>query len=343
VSAEAILVHAGLHERGGVSVDVWNLVEGLGERGRELEPVGSLRALRAALREHPRALVHVFGCLPSATIFGSMAAAKVARRPLVWTPVFHPSRRRSWKGYGFLRAMAAFDAVAPRATRLTDAVVAATPAEAEYFAGLGAARVELIPPGVPRIPGEDEAAGLNGRRRFGLGPGPVVLTVARDNSRKGFPFGLAAFDALRARAPEAQLLLVGPEPDHPASQRPGVVCSGWLEQDDVELAFRTADLVFVPSLYEGLPRVVIEAWRFGRAVVATDRVALAPTVEEGGGRVVRYGRPGDAAAVLADVLGRPALARTYGDKGRVIVRERFLLDRVVPETGTLYRELMEAA
>jgi glycosyltransferase involved in cell wall biosynthesis len=343
VTIDAILVHSGLGSSGGVTTDVRNLEQGLSERQLTVALAGNLGSLFSLLRRHRRALVHVFGCLPSPTTFGAIAAAKAWRRPLVWTPVFHPSRRNSWVGYGVLRAMELFDAFAPRAARVTDAVVAATPAEAEFFAALGARRVELIPPGVPPPP-HDASAPDAARERLHLDPTPVVLTVARDNSRKGLPFGLAAFDRVRDLVPDAQLLLVGPQRDHPAARITGVRCPGWLTPEDVELAFRTADVVFVPSLYEGLPRAVIEAWRFARAVVATDRVALAPTIEEGGaGRVVAYGNVDDAAAAIAEILGDPALARRYGNRGRQIVRDGFLLERVVEETQALYRGLLRTA
>ena len=62
----------------------------------------------------------------------------------MWTPVFHPSRPGSWKGYGFLRVMQGFDLVAPRAARFADAVISATEQEAAYFRRLGARRSEWI-------------------------------------------------------------------------------------------------------------------------------------------------------------------------------------------------------
>jgi glycosyltransferase involved in cell wall biosynthesis len=339
MSMDIALVHAGAHARGGVSVDVEALAGGLRKRGNEALVLSSARDLVRALRRRPHAIVHVFGCLPSSTTFAAMATAKGARRPLVWTPVFHPSRRRSWKGYGWLRVMEGFDAVAPRAARFADAVLAATDAEAEFFRSLGSRRVELIPPGVARYAVADDEQVEAFRARMGLNGGPVVLTVARDNSRKALPFGVSAFRSLRQRRANAALLLVGANPGRWRDE-PGVHCPGWLEPSDVELAYRVADVLFVPSLYEGLPRAVIEAWNFGVPVVATDRVALAPTIEDVGGLVVRYGRADRAAEALAAVLQDGELAHHYGENGRRIVQQRFALDRSIVRTEALYQEVM---
>jgi glycosyltransferase involved in cell wall biosynthesis len=236
--------------------------------------------------------------------------------------------------------MQGFDWIAPHAARIADVVIAATRAEADFFRRRGAPRVELIPPGVPSLPeplSDSVAAEL--RLRLGLTSGPVVLTVARDNSRKGLPFGLAAFAALRRVRSDAQLLLVGPDADHEAASLPGVSCPGWMSPSEIEQAYMLADVLFVPSLYEGLPRAVIEAWRVGTPVVATDRVALAPLVASGAGVVVRYDDVDGTVEALVGILEDPARATALGAHGRALVGDSFLLDRVVGQTIQIYAEL----
>jgi glycosyltransferase involved in cell wall biosynthesis len=332
MSAAAILVHEGLAEPGGVTTDVRNIADALG-----LPAVSTVRALRGELSVHPRAAVHVFGCLPSATTFGAMGVARTSRRRLVWTPIFNPIRPRTWVGYGLRRPpMEVFDRVAPRAARFATAVIAATDAEATFFSRW--TRAEVIPPGVEDRPpaAVDDVASF--RRRLGLN-GPTILVVARDNSRKALPFGMSAFHALRRTIPEAQLLLVGPDLDHRYGALDGVVLAGWLHASEVDVAYAAADVLFVSSLYEGLPRSVIEAWRAGLATVVTDRVALAPLVAGGAGRVVPYGDVDAASHALAGLLRDAAERARCGRHGREIVDERFLLSRVVSATARLYAEV----
>jgi glycosyltransferase involved in cell wall biosynthesis len=337
---EVLLVHSWPGQSGGGTVDVVGLRDGLAHRGHHASVIERSRELQAELDQREHAVVHLFGCVPAYSPAAALVAAKRRGRAVIWTPVFHPSRSRTWKGYGWRRIMQVFDTVAPRAARFVDVVIAATEAEAGYFDSLGAPRVELIPPGVERRSNSPDTGELERfRSRFGLNGGPVVLTVARDNSRKALPFGIASFRLLRRRRPDATLLLVGADP---ASLRdePGVRCTGWLDRREVELAYRCADLLFVPSLYEGLPRAVIEAWSFGLPVVATDRVALAPTIDGVGGRVIRYGDAGEAAHALATMLADGDLARAYGEAGRLLIDERFRLERSVELTESLYRDVV---
>jgi glycosyltransferase involved in cell wall biosynthesis len=344
---DVLLVNATLGAQGGVTVDVENIAKGLVDRGHQPLVATSVREVASELRARRRGLIHVFGLLPVATQWVAMAGAKVTSRILVWTPVFHPSRRTSWldrrqdwKMFVPFRAMRVFDSVMPMASRLTDAVISATPSEASYFRRIGAKRVELIPPGVPalgdRATAEDS---MRFRRLFGLTGGPAVLIVARDDSRKGLEFGLAAFRELRSRMPEAQLLVLGAPTDHPGARQDGVLFPGWVGPADVELAYASSAALFVPSLYEGLPRAVVEAWAFGLPVVASDRIPLAPEVEGRTGRTVHYNDVEGAAAALAEVVSDPTRARRYGENGRRLVREGYLLERVMGRTIDLYEDL----
>jgi len=348
---DVLLVNSTLGARGGVTVDVDNIARGLVQRGHRGRTVTGLRPLVAQLRANPEALVHVFGLLPVATQWTSMAAAKASRRILVWTPVFHPSRqaswperRQDWKTFVPFRAMRVFDTVMPRAARFADAVIAATPGEATYFRGVGARRVELIPPGVAAIGRRATGKELvRFRRSFGLAEGPVVLIVSRDDSRKGLEFGLDAFGVLRSRVPDAQLLVLGPPADHPGATLPGVRFPGWVDPTAVDLAYASSAALLVPSLYEGLPRAVVEAWAFGLPVVASERIPLASSVEGVTGRTVPYGDAARAAAAMAEVISEPSLTRRFRGRGRRLVKDGFLLERVVGQTVDLYEELAGSA
>jgi glycosyltransferase involved in cell wall biosynthesis len=338
-SLSVLIVSSGGAARpGGVLTDIRQTAEGLKRFGHRVRVTVSAREAARALSSGQVDIVHVFGCLPSPSPFATMLLTRSTGTRLVWTPVFHPSRRGSWKGYGLLRSMEAFDLVAPLAARLADAVVAMTEAEAGFFRGLGAKNVECIPPGV--LPHEPvDAAKLGAfRARFGLGPGGVVLVVARESSRKGLPFGLAAFRELRNHLKDSQLLLVGADPAT-WSRHEGVRCTGWLEGSEMEMVYAVADVVFVPSLYESFCRAVIEAWSSGLPVVATDRVGLAPVIEKGGGRIVPFGDVRAAADALELMISDPGLALACGSHGRALVDQRFSLHDVEDQIEALYMNL----
>ena len=334
---KVLLVYAGLSP-GGVTADLRNLEGGLLARGIEVAVAGDL----AGVRRHARGdvLVHVFSCLPSATTFGAIALAKARRLRLIWTPVFHPSRPRSWVGYGPLRIMEVFDRIAPRVARLADGVIAATDAEAAHFQRLGARRVEVIAPAVDKTTArlrEPERARV--RASFGLRDEPTVLLVARPDSarRKGLPFAGAAFADLRSRLPDARLLLVGHGPADELARQAGAVAAGWCDAERIAQAYDAADVLMVSSIYEGLPRAVVEAWSHELPVAVTDRVALAPLVHGRAGIVVPSADVPAMAGALEVILTEPGRAREYGTAGRELVEDRFLLADHVTRTMALYR------
>jgi hypothetical protein len=90
-----------------------------------------------AARRGSDTIVNVYGCLPSARTIAVMLRGQ----RLVWTPVFHPARRSTWRNLRRYRVMAAFDAAARRLARITQAVSAATEEEAAFFRSMGAPRV----------------------------------------------------------------------------------------------------------------------------------------------------------------------------------------------------------
>jgi glycosyltransferase involved in cell wall biosynthesis len=366
---------ARLH-RGGLAIDIHNLANGLSERGHhvgvvmvkppssvngtglqfhsdvevaQLQPFlgndaawryGFALGVTKLLRRHSGAVVHVFSCLPVYLHFAAMTAARLVNRPFVWTPMVHPSRRMLWTEYGHAgRAMQAFDSVAPKAARLASAVAAATEAEAAEFRRIGCRRVEVIPPAVDALrPASDSEAGLL-RAILGIGDGPLVLTVVgRDERRKGVRFGMRSFQRLRRRLPEAQLLLIGSVSPATASV-PGVHHVDRLSASDLVRAFRAADVIFVPSIYEAFSRIVIEAWQQERPVVVTDRVALAEVVAHQGGRVVACNDAEAASDALYAFLTDEALSRKAGREGRAIVDQRFLAPQVVDRMEALYEEV----
>jgi len=87
---------------------------------------------------------------------------------------------------------------------------------------------------------------------------------------------------------------------------------------------RGAAALVVPSTYEGMPLVVLEAMESGIPVVASRVSGIPEVVEEGRtGWLVPPEDPRALAAALTEVLGSPEEARRRGREGRRRVDERF--------------------
>ena len=97
-------------------------------------------------------------------------------------------------------------------------------------------------------------------------------------------------------------------------------------RDDVPRLLAAADLVVLPSAYEGLPNLVLEAMRFGKPVVATAAPGTTEVVVDGQtGVLVPVGNPQLLARAIRDVIRDRELAHRLGKPGGNASKPSFLL------------------
>ena len=159
-----------------------------------------------------------------------------------------------------------------------------------------------------------------------------LLFVGRLRIRKGVEVLLEALRELRAQHPEARLLIAGDGEHRAALERraaelglgPAAVFLGRCDAPRVRGLLGGAAALVVPSTYEGMPLVVLEAMEAGVPVVAS-RVSGIPEVVEDGvtGWLVPPEDPEALADALVRVLEDPDGARRRGEAGRRRVDERF--------------------
>ncbi|MEU1725843.1 glycosyltransferase [Nonomuraea sp. NPDC005692] len=159
----------------------------------------------------------------------------------------------------------------------------------------------------PTSPDERVAA----RRGLGLSPdGPLVVCVGRITRQKGQDLLVESWRQVAARVPDACLALVGDGDDFARLRRdapPGVLMPG--ASADPRPWYAAADLVVLPSRWEGLPLTVLEAMASGRSVVAAAVPGLTEVVTPATGALVE---PQDAPALAAAIMARltdPAVRR----------------------------------
>ena len=155
--------------------------------------------------------------------------------------------------------------------------------------------------------------------------------------------------ATRARGIDAVLCMVGDGPDRERLEQHahdlGIARSTFFVgyQEDIAGYYRLFDAFLLPSLNEGTPVSAIEALASATPVVAT-RVGGVPDVVRDGldGFLVEPGNTDAAADRLAELAADPALRARLGESGRLYVRERYSVDRLVDDVDRLYRTLLAA-
>jgi len=111
-------------------------------------------------------------------------------------------------------------------------------------------------------------------------------------------------------------------------------------RDDVPQLLAAANLVVLPSAYEGLPNIVLEAMRFRKPVVATAAPGTTEVVVDGQtGILIPVGDTKLMARAIRDIVRNPVLARRMGEAGRVRVEADFRADAMVAQFAELYEHL----
>jgi glycosyltransferase involved in cell wall biosynthesis len=188
-----------------------------------------------------------------------------------------------------------------------------------------------------------DGARAEARARLGVpGTAPLAVCVGRLTRQKGQDVLLGAWPAVRLLCPAARLVLVGDGdllPALRAAATPGVRFAGAV--DDVRDWLAAADVVVLPSRWEGLSLTVLEAFAVGRPVVVSDVPGLAEVVTGEVGARVAPGDPVALAGALALRLMNPAAARAEGaaaarHAARFDLRRTF--ERLAAETAAIVRE-----
>jgi glycosyltransferase involved in cell wall biosynthesis len=126
----------------------------------------------------------------------------------------------------------------------------------------------------------------------------------------------AGWRILAARIPEARLHLVGMGTQTGVAEalaREGVRWDRRLEPAAVATALDEARALLLPSASEGLPRVAIESFLRGRAVVGARAGGIPDIVEhERNGLLVPPGNPGALADAIERIVREPGLADRLG-------------------------------
>jgi len=174
---------------------------------------------------------------------------------------------------------------------------------------------------------------------------PVVLCVGRLAAEKNLDLLLSAFEDVRRLKPTARLVLVGDGPDRAAlGQRcPDAVFAGTRRGEDLAAHYASADLFFFPSVTETFGNVVPEAMASGLAVVGFDYAAAGQLIRHGtNGVLARLGDREAFCDVARGLAEDLPQARALGAQARLTAC-RLDWDRIVDAVEAEYTAAIEDA
>lgn len=285
--------------------------------------------IRQLARAH--ALVHLHSSKAGAV--GRLALASLGRRrpPSVFTP-----HGWSWLVGGWLAPVYRLtERIMLPVTAAVVAVSAEERAHGQAVLGFRAARIVVNPNGVDvsRFCPQGPVASR--------GDAPLVVFIGRLCHQRAPDVAVAALAHMST--PGVRLRLVGEGQDRAAigNQVRALGLEGRVElagfRPEPAADIRAADVVIIPSRYEGMALVLLEAMACGAAIVAT-RVAGSSTLE-GAGVLIPVEDPhalaGEVDALLADADRRQSL----GLAARARVAEQYSLQRSLEGILGLWQRL----
>ena len=314
---------------------------------RDVSPVNDLRALHGLTKrfnERRYDIVHTH--TSKAGVLGRLAAKRAGTPIVVHTPhgnifdgYFSP-----WKTRLFVGAERAAAKWSDRLVELT-----ASGVDDYLLQGIGIReQYAVIFSGIELSPYE-HAVSSREATRVALGIGPdefLVGGVGRLEPVKGFTYFIAAAECIAETAGDVRFIHAG----HGSLERDLRTQAGPLGgrmqflglRNDVPYLMAAMDVLVVPSLNEGMGRVVLEAGAAGTAVVASKVGGIPDIVRENvTGLLVPPKSPGGIAEAVLGLRADPARLRAMGEAARAYVVPAFGLDRMVMRIESLYEELIE--
>ncbi|MFI0718174.1 glycosyltransferase [Streptomyces sp. NPDC021224] len=176
------------------------------------------------------------------------------------------------------------------------------------------------------------------------GPGtPLVVCVGRLCPQKGQDVLLRAWPAVAAAVPEARLVLVGDGPERQrllAGAPPGVLLAGAAR--DTLPWYQAADVVVLPSRWEGMALAPLEAMACGRPVVTTDVSGARETLhpQDADTCVVPVGDPVALAAALLRLLADRPLRTAASLRALAHARAHHDAARAAADVAALYQDVL---
>jgi glycosyltransferase involved in cell wall biosynthesis len=183
---------------------------------------------------------------------------------------------------------------------------------------------------------------------FGFDPGALVVGhIAKFDVQKAQADLVAAIPLVLKQCPSAKFLFVGdgglrPQIEDRVARLEvdrHVVFTGYRE--DVAVLLKAIDIVALPSRWEGLPLILLEAMACGKPIVASRVTGNIDVVVDGvTGFLVPSGAPQALAEKIVLLLQDARLCDELGRRGRERVEREFSLERMVAHMRSVYQDLL---
>lgn len=175
-----------------------------------------------------------------------------------------------------------------------------------------------------------------------------ILFLGRLAPQKRVRDLIDAFVRLASDVPNSELVIAGDGNEREELERYAaettvsdrIEFTGLLSDEEVVEQYATAQLFVLPSVWEGHPLTLLEAWASELPVVTTDVTGIAEFVEhEKSGYLVEPKSPSALAAGIRYALKHETEALNWGKRGREIVKNEYTWQICAKRTREVYQQV----
>jgi glycosyltransferase involved in cell wall biosynthesis len=232
--------------------------------------------------------------------------------------------------------------VFPHTARRADHVIASSRYVVDSFGRMFAGKSTVVSPGVDVALFHETASPIPARLLF-------VGSLGKAAAYKGLVDLLLVVDKLKSRYPSMSLEVVGDGDGRGAFETTDeglgltdrVTFRGFLEGRELANAYCNASVIVLPTKYDSLPTVLLEAMSCGRPVIST-LIGGIPELVTSGETGLLYD-PTDASGLedsLSQLLDDPALATSMGRAAALAVRTRRSWDVQAGKTNDVFSDVL---
>jgi len=224
--------------------------------------------------------------------------------------------------------------------------------EAGQYKSMGASedKIEIVPNGIALSEFENLSPRGEFRKKWGINDNQkMILYLGRIHKVKGLDLLAEAFAGLSRELDNVRLVVVGPDDGYLRALEElikelkiegKVVFTGPLYGTDKLGAYVDADVFVDPRVDEIFGLVFLEACACGTPVICSTGCGLADIIDGQVGLAVPYDKEQLRHALL-HILGNDKLRREFGEKGKLLVRERFSWEKIAEQIEDLYKRVLK--
>jgi len=213
--------------------------------------------------------------------------------------------------------------------------------------GIAAERISIVNEGVEVPPIRTREQRSSAKKHWGVRENEFLFgCVSVFVPEKGQRHLIEALPSVRARHPEAKLLLAGDGATRQElealakklGQSEAVLFPGFVK--DVEQVYAALESFAFPSEFEGLGTALQAAMAAGLPCISTTRGALGEVVDAERTALVAEPNAKEFAAMMLRLIEDEALRKKLGEAGRLEVEQRFSAGGMVENTIQVYEDVL---